>query len=99
MSEVKKSAVKKSEPSVSVIEPSVKVEGHVNPYIKFFEKEHPELVSIGFSRLPETNTYVSYTVYSKGGVITKIVVEEPNLKLVAEESAKIAFVNNFVDEE
>ena len=81
----------------SVIEPSIVIPEHTNPFVTYFDDESPELTSVGFTRLPNTNTYVSYTVHSKGGVITKIVCDEPNLKIVAEETAKISFVNYFVD--
>ena len=82
----------------SVCEPSVVIEGHTNPFIPFYESG-PELTAVGYVRIPGTNEYSSYTITIKDGVVTKVVCEEPNLKVIAEESAKIAFINNFVDKD
>ena len=84
--------------NVSIVEPSINIPGHTNPFVPFYETS-PELTAVGYVRIPGTNDYCSYTVTIKGGEVVKINCEEPNLKLIAEESAKIAFVNNFVDKE
>ena len=83
----------------TIVEPSIILEGHENPFIKFFKEKDPTLFSVGYIKLPGTNNYVSYVMESKGGKIVKITCDEPNLKLIAEESAKISFVSKFVDEE
>ena len=80
----------------SIVEPSVGIEGHTNSFIPFFDKE-PELTAVGYVKIPNSNTYVSYTITIKGDKVIKIVCDEPNLKAIAEESAKISFINNFVD--
>lgn len=61
--------------------------------------EAPEIKSVGLFRLPETNTYVSFTMITKGREVVSIEVEQPNLRAVAEESAKISFVSTFMDNE
>ena len=82
----------------SIVEPSIVIDGHTNPFIPFFDKE-PELTAVGYVKIPNSNTYASYTITIKGEKVTKIVCDEPNLKAIAEESAKISFINNFVDKD
>jgi len=81
-----------------IIESSVKIEGHINPFIPFYSNG-PELTAVGYVRIPGTNEYSSYTITVKGGEVVRIVCDEPNLKVIAEETAKISFINNFVDRE
>lgn len=84
--------------SVEVI-PSIEVVGQINAFKALFEGDSaklPILKSVGYCHMAGTNTYVAYTITSKGGQILKIECEEPNLKAIAEESAKIFFVSNFM---
>jgi hypothetical protein len=85
----------------------------VQPSIRFGEEKHiletlfdgkqenmPEIKSIGYKRLDDKpNSWISYVITTKGREVVSIEVEEPNLRGIAEESAKIAFVNCFVDSE
>lgn len=85
-------------PKVEIV-PSIQVAGHKNAFQSLFAGDPmllPTLKSVGYARLPGTNTYVAYTLYSKGSLVIKIECEEPNLRAIAEESAKIFFVNNFM---
>jgi hypothetical protein len=80
--------------------PSIQViGGPKNALLNLFEGDHeklPILKSVGYGQIPGTNTFVSYIIYSKGQNILKIEVEEPNLRAIAEESAKMFFVNTFM---
>lgn len=64
-----------------------------------FTEDGPEVVSIGFTRVPETPYYVHYKIISKGGAIVRVELDEQNIKRVVEETSKIAFVKEFVDKE
>ena len=83
-----------------IIKPSISVEGgKPHTLVSLFEGDPenlPTLRSVGYGQIPGTSTFVAYTIYSRGQEITKIEVEEPNLRAIAEESAKIFFVNAFM---
>jgi hypothetical protein len=69
-----------------------------SPTIHPFISEERELVSIGYARASDgSNSYVSYTIVSKGDKIISITVGEPNMKLIVQDEAKINFVTNFLD--
>lgn len=55
----------------------------------------PTLKSVGFAPL-EGGQWVSYTITSKGSSVLKIDIEEPGERSIAEDSAKIAFVNELM---
>lgn len=58
--------------------------------------EAPLIKSVGCIHVPETNTYISVVITTKGSEVVNIQAEEPNLRAIAEESAKISFVNLFM---
>ncbi len=92
---------KKSKP---VIERSVTFDNEKShPMIQAMESEDqedlPEITSIGIHKVPNTAYYVSFVMKSRGTTVTKILVEEPNIRQVAEESAKISFMAEFVDKD
>ena len=90
-------AKKLQEVKESVIVPSIQIEGKEHALQELFNKEDaPEIKSVGYAKVPGTNQYISYTITSKGTEVVKIEVEEPNLRQIAEESAKICFVNTFM---
>lgn len=95
MSEAKK--LKKEVKSILV--PSIQIEGHVNAFIPYFEEKQPTLRAVGFTGIPGTKDFVAYMVYIKGDKVEKIVIEEPNMRQIAEETAKINFVNEFIKDE
>lgn len=80
----------------SIVEPSVKFGDEINPLISIFEDM--EIKSIGYMRVPNKNTFASYVITSKGDKVLKIEVDEPNLRVIAEESAKIHFTDNFCND-
>ena len=79
-----------------VVEPSVKIDGHVNPFIEIFEKSQPEFSSIGLFKIPNTNQYVSFTMHIKGTEIVKIVCDEPNLKGITTAYLHRGYRNDFL---
>lgn len=85
----------------TVVEPSIKVEGAKPHPIEVLysgdQESMPEVKSVGYMKVPGTNQYVSYVITTKGSEVLKFEVEEPNLRAIAEESAKISFVTNFID--
>jgi hypothetical protein len=95
MAKPKKTEVKES----TFIEPNVKIEGHDNAFIQYVETDEPELTAVGYARVPGTNNYAAYTLTFKGDKIVKMTVDEPNLKRIAEDSAKTMFVNELMKDE
>ncbi len=85
----------------SIVKPSVSFgDEKEHPLAVLFDSPNPPLIkSIGYMRVPDKNTFVTYTIYSRGKEIVSVEVEEPNLRAIAEESAKIAFVSNFCNDE
>jgi len=100
-----KAAKKKEEvtSTESIIKPTMVFnDGSKNAMVQLFEGEQSELPlikSIGYMRLPDSNTYVSYVITTQGYSVVSIEVEEPNLRYVAEEASKISFVSTFMNEE
>lgn len=89
-------ATKKQE---SVVKPSVTFEGDSKEHVLetlMNSSQAPVVTSVGVMRVPGTNNYISYTVKTQGTKVVSIEVEEPNLRAIAEETAKINFVNLFM---
>lgn len=80
----------------SFVEPTVRFGEEANPIVPIFEDL--EVKSIGYMRIPNKNTFASYVITSKGDKVLKIEVDEPNLRQIAEESAKTHFVSHFCNE-
>lgn len=84
----------------SIVEPIIHVEGKDHIMENLDNSKMPILTSVGFGRVGEnSNTYVSYTIKTQGDKVISIEVGEPNLKSIAVDEAKIAFVNNLMDKE
>lgn len=88
----------------AVVQPIIRANGEKHVLEKMFESDHddlPEIKSVGFAKLPDggSNAWVSYVITTKGKEVISIEVDEPNLRQIAEESAKISFVNQFIDQE
>ena len=87
----------------SVVRPLIVLKGATSENVLkvlIDSKDAPLLKSIGFRRASETSqSWVSYTVTTKGDKVISIEVDEPNMRQVAEESAKINFVTLFTDAE
>lgn len=68
-----------------------------NALVELFQQETPpELKSVGYAKVPGTNRFVSYIIISKGTEVLSIEVSEPDLRAIAEDDAKINFVNSFM---
>lgn len=82
-----------------IVKPSIHIEGDKEHALRvlFKEESAPIIKSVGCIRIPGLNvqggSYVSFVMTSKGSEILSIVVEQPNLRAIAEESAKMAFVD------
>ena len=86
---------------------------YISPIIRFDGDKHdlekldledpesmPELKAVGYMKIGEKNhSWVSYTITTKGREVVSLEVSEPDMREIAEESAKIAFVQNFTDQE
>ena len=77
--------------------PSIEVVGQKNAFKALFEGgTPPTLKSVGYFQMPGTNTYVAYSIVSRGSQILKVECEEPNMRNIAEECAKTFFVGIFM---
>lgn len=86
--------------SIAIIKPIVRDQKFKNVLEKIFEgdpEKLPVLKSIGYALVGAGNSWVSYVIKSRGKEILSIEVSEPNLRQIAEESAKTDFVTNFMD--
>lgn len=85
----------------SFIKPLVQVDGDKHELQRLVEEgEEPEIKSVGYMPLKNgTRGWVSYTITTKGNQVINMEVSEPDLRDIAEETAKIAFVSIFHDQE
>lgn len=93
---------KLEEPAAPVIAPVVKFEGNNKPHIlqSLLDNGKPlKLKAVGVCHIPGTRDYVAFTAQILGDKLVKLEVDEPNLRAIAEESAKISFVDIFMGEE
>lgn len=84
----------------SIIRPLIKVDGE-DHILEEMERdgEMPVLTAVGYAQLVEDKRmWVSYTVRFQGDKVLSIDVSEPDFKLIAEDSAKVAFVQELDDE-
>lgn len=82
----------------SVVQPIVKFDAQKHLLDELIDKgEAPELKSVGYMQIKPGNNWVSYVITTKGREVLKVEISEPDMKIVAEESAKISFVQTFVD--
>ena len=91
----------KKAPSPDIVVPTIVATGEKEHALKalFREDNAPVLKSVGYSLVPGLTgqgRFVSYVITSQGDQVLNIEVEQPNLKAIAEESAKMAFVNTLM---
>lgn len=60
------------------------------------ENSAPVIESVGVFKVPNTNRYVSFVMKTQGKEVISIEVNEPDLRAIAEEAAKISFVDKFM---
>lgn len=91
------------ESPADVVKPSVVFEGDKeHALITLFKgpaENLPLIKSIGYTKLPGHNKYVSYVITTMGDKIVSFEVEQPDFRAIAEEAAKISFVTCFMDQE
>ncbi len=84
------------------VTPLIKVEGETNILQKVFDgdpEKIPELKAIGYAPIGAgSGRWISYVLTFKGPNILSITASEPDQRAIAEESAKIDFVNSFMVE-
>lgn len=93
---------KKKQSAAEVIKPLVQVEGEKHILQEAYEagEDLPIITAVGFMRVaPGSKDFVSYKLKVQGREVISIEVGEPNLKAIAEDEAKIAFVTSFIDQE
>ncbi len=90
--------------SAHIVQPTVKFVGDDKKHAlqAIFdgpEDKMPVIKSVGTIGVPGTNTWISFIMHTKGTKVIKVDADEPNLRAIAEESAKISFVDTFMSAE
>lgn len=82
------------------IVPSIRNNDEKHIFEEMFDLgELPEMKAVGYVKIGNgTANWVSFTATIKGKDVLRLDVEEPNIRAIAEESAKIAFVSALIDE-
>lgn len=86
-----------------LIKPDIIIPGVQHPLKEIYDskpkEELPVLKAVGFFNLDpkRLHNFASYTVTFQGDKVLEIKVTEPNMRRIAEESTKIAFVTHFID--
>lgn len=83
------------------IEPTITVNDEKHILEEIFEgdpSEMPTLKSVGYAQLKGSPYWVSYVLTTKGTKVLKIEIDEPNLRGIAEETSKINFVNELMNQ-
>jgi hypothetical protein len=99
----------------TLVRPSIIFEGdELHPLQEILSsdpKNWPEIKAVGYMRLPrvydrkatnkvkDTGNFVSYIITIRGAEVVSIDVEQPDLRAIAEEATKIAFVDQFMQSE
>lgn len=91
----------KKDLTTDVVTPTVKFVGDDKKHAlqELFDGDEdklPIITSVGTVGVPGTNTWISFVMQTRGTKVIKIEAEEPNLRAIAEESAKASFVNSFM---
>jgi len=100
--------IKPSDKAPQIIFPDVRVAGENHPLEDMWiDGNFPELKAVGCCPMKcgenaagnPIMRWMSYTMTTKGPNVTKIEISEPDIKAIAEETAKIAFVTHFIDQD
>ena len=94
----KKQTVSKSS---NLVCPLIRVAGEKHPLEEMVEKgKAPEMKAIGYMKLTSgQHSWVSYVITFQGDKVKKIEVGEPDMRAIAEDAAKMDFVQAFIDSE
>lgn len=81
-----------------VVEPSLKFDdGKPHVFEKMVEDGKKVYKAVGYGPMGDgSGKYTSYVLHIKGDEVFKAEVEEPDIRGIAEESAKMAFVREFM---
>ncbi len=84
-----------------IVKPSIEVAGDKHELKRLFDEgELPVMKAVGFARIKDSSAgWVSYTITIQGNEVLSIEVDEPNVRSIAEDNAKIGFVTNLIDKE
>jgi hypothetical protein len=84
----------------AVIQPIIRVDGEKHILEEMFESgDAPEMKSVGYMQIGNgAHSWVSYVITTRGTEVLKIEVDQPNMRPIAEESAKIGFTTNLMDQ-
>lgn len=83
----------------NVIKPIIQVDNQPNILERLTEDDAPVLKSVGYAKCGENkNSWISYVITTKGNEVISIEVSEPDIRPVAQDNAKISFVDCFMGE-
>ena len=92
-----------NKPYSDVVKPMIRANGERHVLEVIFDgdpDDMPVVKSVGYMPVKEGSSgWISYTITSRGREIISIEVDEPNIRPIAEENAKMAFVTAFIDQE
>lgn len=92
-----------TEQSEAFICPSIRVDGEKHILEQIFEEspeKMPEMKAVGYCRVGDMrHNWVSFTATIKGNKVLKLEVGEPDMRDIADEMTKIAFVQTFSDQD
>lgn len=91
-----------TKPKASIVQPNIKIAGHLNAFEqKFDQGTLPLLKAVGCLNIDplKKHQWVNYIITFQGEKIISIEVSEPNMRAIAQETAKIDFVTLFMDQD
>ncbi len=91
-----------SRETTSIVTPMIQTDDYVIHPLKELESqgEMPVLKSVGLARIsPMSKNYISYVITSQGSKVLNIEVAEPDARSICEDTAKMSFVNTFLNED
>lgn len=88
-------------PRASLIQPLVQAAGETHILQKLQDQKTPPILkAIGYAKVGEgAHPFVSYVVTFQGEKVLSIEVSDPDMRQIAEDQAKMSFVEQFVDKE
>lgn len=97
-------AVKKKKESLPFIQPLIRVDGQKHVLEQIMDEnpeDMPVLEAVGYVKVAKDrqHSWMSYVIKTKGKEVLSIEASEPDMRAVAEEAAKISFVDRFIDQE
>lgn len=84
------------------IKPLIQVNGEKHLLENLMDQDDmPIMKSVGYMKVlkDKQHSWMSYVITTKGKEVISIEASEPDMREIAEETAKISFVNCFIDQE